>query len=723
VTPLSDRAEFWDDLAMRSLARTILAVAVALTPAAARAQQLDLRPATDPSSTESHALSTARDLELSARTLLGSLPSNPESRPHELARARLRLLAASLLRRGESIGADGAELNLAGRIIAGDLSALDAWLTPEHVDDARALLTAQRLDIPAEQLPTSTFDLDRFLRQSLGPLVVVTPNDLETFSPAWWSKRPPSAPGSRQSPLIPLSNVAQRLSLDAAAAEQAATADMWIVDASQRGSETELARRASVLATRAARAWTEPPKWLLPAGAAKLADDARQAIASLSADPTSEDSWASLRRAADLAEIFEIVDAIPPSEPGKLLRASLAKSIASLSPATPADADRWSLVREALTSADLNALPKAESLPPVSRMAMNQLVLALRKSRDQLLAALPKLLQPSPSMTDPSVLNPLSAHRRKRDEADMMAGIGARLKALAPAPGQRLPERSPERLAIAGLERAVLSATQDFGKAPTRDLALERLRDLAADLDACFALPGEEELRAPVPLADGVFAQLAGDRCTTLLTLVNARREEWLDAVRASTPKKPFTARLSDVAPAWDRYFQLSAAYSDRARGRLDQWAGWHLPGESLDALVSRSRQALSKANDAIDAQQWNDFSETLDALQPSDPALVVGRLALDAALTAPELKSPVPVSLLKLARDNPDPDASWMAGARDSLATLCRLADELHAARQGPKSTSKTNQDRMKILSPAVERALIAAQARIDSELNSVNP
>lgn len=645
----------------------------------AHAQTLDLSPPSTKPRTAGRAITRATELEREAnRVNAPSDSGTPFSAEHDLARARVRILAAKLLREGEKRGMDGQRLLLAGTILSDDLTELDRWITPPTVTGATAKEVASRIDDLLKSGLGEIADMDRALHTALGPLL---PEKSIGLPESWWAAVDTS--GQRSAPIISSQLIAQRLQFDNAESVRAEQADAWISDAATRGADSQIAIRLMKRLSSAARGWTEPPSWLTPSAGSRLAKDARDTISHVAEAPTSAQADLSTRRAAAIAEILQRVDDLSGVAQSRVLRQALNTGVTTLGSPSQIDVARWIMLRDALRLTDSTLVPDADTLQPISRMAILQMTPAVRRARDQLLGVLPRLLAPEPVLTDPGILNGVAALRRKVQEAGSVVRLGESLRAARDVRARK--DGVIDAALATKIEQLVLARAQEFNKPDTRDLALARLLELDEELAACFALPGEEQLRDDQ--ANSIYDALAGPRREALLNMLDARRNIWLDAVASAVPRKPIAERLTDVGPAWSRYFQLAAATD--VPSALQEWGGWHTAPSGVGALAEGGRFAKEKADLAIDAGNWNAFVAGVNSVPADHPALVLGRLALEADRTRPAPDEPdpslpaPPVSLLKLTRGGPDPDGSWFVDGRDAVASVCAVADDAVAMRE----------------------------------------
>lgn len=644
-----------------------------LTPTVALAQQLNLSPRYSPKPNDGIAApALARRLSSRARELEAPPGIDPHTQPHRAILHDLFTLAHDLLIRGESLGTEGSMLILAGQSLADDLPALEAWITPDRFPDAIGIATDLRAaaDNDVEKLPADPVALYRIFRDRLSPLV---PETVVAHSP-WWLRpqRATTEPAAQT-----FAALAEHLSLSDDARAKAAALDALVSEGGAHPSFVSSAANLQRSLNDAAPLLLAPPAWLARS-VEPLKRELASALNELSTPADTTTGQLRLRRLALLSRAITRSGTLRDSGPTRKLTDALTRTIGSLPTSVSAsELARLRALTDALESTDVPPVLRAD-LDRNLRPALPSLTSAVEEGRATLIAALPRLLDPDATTTEPAIISARASLRRRIADVEMLSDLSPAIAAPdAPAtPGKRTDPMVPIRA-------RVLKLSQDLVKPSLHDVALAELRDLATGLAPTVASPRLRELFDD-QATGSLTHKILGDRRTTIVELAKLAREAWITQTAASLatrrPPEPFAA---DLAAAAEVYLQARASTDPRALALLNRWPAFRLSTTQAQKLGAPLREPLAACDAALDAKRIDQFVAAVNQLRRQGDSLWIGLLALaapdDAEATTPA--DQLPRSLAELALGGPDPEAAWQIDHADQIALVCRYLEELAAS------------------------------------------
>ncbi|MCC6675939.1 MAG: hypothetical protein IT436_02230 [Phycisphaerales bacterium] len=619
----------------------------------------------------------------------------------------LRTTARDLLLAGEAAGETGSAKVLLGRTIADQLAALDGRAGDAAKLDRPAQEAVTR-DLDVQKLPPDEVRIERWLRDALAP-ITQTAGGPPPPGPAGWFEAG-EKPAENPEPLVrwaagleitdPLRAAITKLD------ERLRSAENWVA-------YRPAARRTALLVRRAAGPLEDRLGWMTAEARHELENRLVEALAPLNGDqPAGEneqrDPALMLRRIAGMSRLLERAAMLDDSTPAvRDLRASLMAGLKVAGPSSTEDRRLATLDRALALAQRRKELEKDTSIVRQLKPGLRALAPAARESEAAMLSAARRLLTDEGAVSDPAVLNAVSAHQRRVDDLALIVDVNR----LISTTGVLVPGEKPMVGVAAeykGLADWMFEIGQDLAKPARRDLALAELRDVAGGaigalesgpLTRLRGLVDPSLPRQPGP-AIAMWNDLTGDRAAALVDAAAKARAGLITAWTArDVPRRQEADRrarqinrvleaIDDAA--WSRSLaqvqQSGLATPNTAN--LQQWPGWQLSPAALQA-VSDGLTAACRA--AVDRLIAGDAGGTESAVRGLETRFAVALLAgrLERLATEAGLGSARPgagSALLEIGLGPPDPERSWMVGERPALAAVCRYAEEWAAAAPDPK-------------------------------------
>ncbi len=607
-------------------------------------------------------LSTAMDAQ--AKELVALPGIDPATQSSRSLRHDLRVLARDLLDQGEARGGDGSLLVIAGRRLASDMPALDAWIDSGRFSEAslREMAKDLRASISADpkQIPGDAAGLWRLLRDRLAPLV--NPNATEVS--AWWSDSVPSAARRRGE----AGTLATALKLSTQANADAVMLDGLLTDARTHAAFASSAAQIDRSLALAAGLGTSGPGLirLMP----KLKAELEASLAELNDAEQSSTGGLRLERAALLIDIAVRTDAMKDSQSTRRLGDAVFKAVTGLaSTPTSAELQRLRLLQSSLIALDAPLVAR-DDLDKALRPALPVLATAAEESKATLIAALARLLSADAVSTDPALVSARLSHQRRLDDVRMLSELSRAIATDGAAP------KGPSPIAV--VRTRVLKLSQDLSKPATRDVALTEMRTLASGL-----APEDRSaiLRALMtgPPPGSPLERLGQIHGAAIKRLVEGASRSWVNqAARELQARQPITPFGSELLESVEAFLYAAAARDAKSNELIGRWPAFCLTREAMGAITDPISEGLQAAERAL---QGGDAATFIDAARPlrgANDRVWIGVLALRAPPGAwSAAGSSMPAALASLALGGPASDA-WLVEHVEEIALLCRYACEL---------------------------------------------
>ncbi len=615
--------------------------------------------------------------QLAAEAVAIEKSSTAEAR----VRGGLRRLARELLSSGERAGQAGSARVVMGRTLAGSRAELDKVVAAAAGDPVLHAIVGE-LTAARRALETNA-DPDLVLRDGLALLSKLAGS--ATGKGGWiddvqgaagpaggsfgtkideWSK----LPGMTESAIKALRE------LDALAADSAT----WPVYAAG-------AERVRAMVVDAARAIESPPAWVPDVPRRILGEQFAKAVTDVCGGETRATGLETLVRLSALSTMVARAEALEESPAAKRVKAGVAQAVSI--PAAQADS------RSMESAGELLALASERAKWPEEKVFMRQLrplfrilVGAARQTEQQLVAALPEVLRRPEAMTDPGVLAAISSHRRAVADVEGLIAVNTALV----APGEGEPTADKPWVNAAN---RVLKLSQDLGKADQKEAANAALRALYGNVERCWRMPGEDDLRRvvkedagkPAKERTSAWAKLSGGREAALAAEITDRRAGWLfdwekNIVAGSDAKRLEALRalmelMDDAGPV----VNLGGAYLS-----LQSWPGWELSAASMEALAGGLEEQAAEATRVLlsgDSGKAVELAEK--ARKECAVALLAGRLTREAQRRGISADRGAAGALRELAAGGPVRGRSWMGRETELLDDVCRYGEEVASLRK----------------------------------------
>lgn len=610
----------------------------------------------------------------------------------------LRAAARDLLRSGEATGEAGSSKVVLGRTIADHLALLEARATDPAKMDA-GVQEAMARDLESLPAGGDIGTIERRLRDALAPVTQAI--DGPPVIAGWFA--PGERPGETPEPLVRWSTA---LEIGDPLRNAIAAVDERLRSAVDWAAYRPAATRAAALVRAAAGPLEKRMAWMTPQARRDLEDQLVEALGALTAEPTPgeppRDSSAPLRRLAVISRLLQRTGELDDNAAGvRELRAALMGAIRTAAPSNSEERRLAMLERALILAERRRELERGPALSRQLNVGRFLLAPAARDSEAAMLTAVRRLLTDEASATDPAVLNSVSAHQRRVDDLALVVDVNR----LITTPTGATAEKSAPAVAAEyrGLSEWMFSIGQDLGKPARRDVAIAELRDVAGGAIAALdsgALRRLREVvdpslpRSPGPSLD-VWNELTGGRAVALVDAADKARAGLIAAWAAKdVPRRQDAERrarqinrvlevIDDTA--WSRTLaqaQLSGVATPTT-ANLHQWPGWQLSTGALQALGDG---LASACRTTVDRLMAGDAGGTESAVRGIESRFAVVQLAgrLERLATRAgfgSTRAGTGPSLLEIGLGPPDPERSWMAPDRDSLAAVCRYAEEWAAA------------------------------------------
>lgn len=674
----------------------VLLAALSIVAAPALAQRLNLgRDDTPEPGSGARTLALADKLSRESRT--------PGQGASAQAASAARSLASAMLATAERAGAAHSGRAAIGRVLADAAPELESALAAHGALAPMLAADFARLEarLRAEaDLPLSV--LEAGVRDALAPLVRALGPEADIAQRAGWiSVTSGGAP-------LPIA-------LTGAAAEAWAKLEPVLALADQYPTLAPSARDVRSAVGQVSAALAKRPSWLPALVFDSLQDELASALAQLLEPEQRAGGARALEMLGVVASAIALAEDLKDGTAATRLRTALSTALPGVLPqirqqlpgaSGPTDI----LPRLRLLSRTLALLPERPRLASDAKFirhlkpGLRHLDRLADQSEDAMLAALPRLLAPGGSASDPAVLASITVHRGRLRDMDRVHRLNAMMSdggsTLPPARAGDAPrQRDPEPIErFKGVADRVLIRAQELPKEDKRDDALAEMA--AIERFALFApLPGEEAMKAAP--AGSAWATVTGGRSAELLALADTLRAAWVRGYqgRATKPALAEAARLEamaevlatlrDAADAIEAV-EDSAGLSSGLGSGLARWPGWTVPGDQSRRLIAglsdRCAEAVSALLRGEDGRAVGEVRSMRSASGDSHAAaLVLGRLARE---LAPRMgPAPAQPMLLRAALGPPRTiDASrpvFALDLREDLDNIARAASELTGTRE----------------------------------------
>jgi len=621
---------------MRSLA---LALTLTVTTPESTAQLLDLDMPETPEAGGTTGANALADLLTSQADLHES--------KGETAHAELRRLGAALLNTGRPIP------TLLGRTLAARLPELEALSADPDLDPIDRSLLLADLRRARAQIPVSTDQVDRSLRDALARLGDVM--DAPPAGPGWVTILTPDLTGAptfqRSIELLGALSGDSELQLSV---ERLAS----IVEAAtDRTLYTPAGERLSDRVRSACTVLDSPPAWVSEEDQRLGAAGIALAIAQVMDPATRQVGADRLKRYAALGRLIGGADRLETTNDVRAFRARLASLLAE-----PPEIGTLEAVSRGLALAlgdpalDRDETDLVRQLRPAWRWARRRSILESRTMP----ARLSSMLGVEAALTDPATLAVLTSARQSQDLARSLVLLSDLLDDDPAGPSKR-PKAFADRAAIAD---RILAMSPELNEAVTAEPVLATIRLMGDDLRRADALLRRHP--DPLPLAT-VCARLHASVLSTW-----GGEEGVPDRPRAAILR---AERYADWLGAADLAEQLQDG-----RGLVLRWSGIELSPGAVEVIA---QDLADKVQHALKHEVEAEPARSDKALATLDERYIVMRVLarLDRRLTELAPASDTNASVLSEIALGPPPDDAWLIDQRETLATLCTQAEELASA------------------------------------------
>lgn len=667
------------------------------------------------------ALVEAANDEILARSRERASPSADASVELRIA---IRVLAHNLLRAGESAGEPGSAQFLAGQTILVRLAGLDRRIRaqlPELEGPIAADLVA-RWTLPPEKLPVDPESLQRFLRDSLAPLVVKT--DLDARLDRQIAAGQPAS--MTVAPLMmvesSLEDFARAGNLDATVVEACRVLDLRIAMAGEWPAYAMSLETVRANAVDALWLLTAPPAAGVPR--AMIVDLSRRfgesvqaltAVGPADALPRPDDSAAvgsrSLRVLAIAARSIEMCTRIEPEKSARAVLEAMLRMLAGRGAIASAPGeiardialvDRLGRIERLLRSM-VGTTPRGDlvTMDDVLRQlrpAIKPLEDARRQAAGDLLEACARAVQSPDVISDPGFLQSATLYRQRLEDLMRAQRVTAAIGHRPSKPGAAAQpvlrdehERLGERLLLLsrGLTSPRESAEASVQWRAFAD-AVEMLGPSAGETFLRGVLAGTQEDPA------GATAKVTSDRAADLLARLDEARQAWNDQARrarqiesegliAAAADLRASSSAVELAAQWSIWLRSLPAAADPMVPSTD--AGTALSSWELSAFASRvlmEADLASVAAGLVLAAEGKRAEFTARSWER--PSARVRGLAADVAARA-HLRGVRALSdesldaIRQLGLGPADPDRMPSASIRGELLSMSRYLEELAGA------------------------------------------
>ncbi len=559
--------------------------------------------------------------------------------------AELRRMVGALLRTGRPVPI------LLGRTMAGGLSELDALAMSENLDDVDRLLLVGDLRRAHDDIPVSTDNLDRSLRDAMARLA----EGFDGAAPAqgWLSD---SRADAGPSPSLERSlELVTTLAEDAGVRLACDRLASMVQQAGERPLYAPAGDRLSARFRRACAVLDDPPAWVSPGARVAGATGIARACERMLDPPTRRVGADLLDRYAGLGRLIELCDQLETTNDVRALRERLAQRLER-----PPALDAIEAASRGLSLAIGDAaLQRDESellrqLRPMWRSCVRGATLEARG----IVPRLAPMLDVDSPLTDPATLAVLASGAAPTELARDLLTLSALLDD-GPAGSGAPPKAHGDRAAIAGRVLAMAPGTQG---ASAQDAAT--IAAMTQDLARAAALTSAH------PEGDPLGAACA----RVYVSVLSAWADEDAD------PGKPRAGveRLERLA-TWQRAAALLDPLESGA-ARVQRWPAVQLSPATVRRLGDGLGQRVIAA---LRLGQQGDSTRLDRALNTLDERYRVLRLLerLDTRLRTRWPDDAEKTSVLSEVALGPPPEGAWLVDQRETLAIMCSLAEELTSA------------------------------------------
>ncbi|MBT8485371.1 MAG: hypothetical protein HKO59_17640 [Phycisphaerales bacterium] len=311
-------------------------------------------------------------------------------------------------------------------------------------------------------------------------------------------------------------------------------------------------------------------------------------------------------------------------------------------------------------------------LPTALGRTVARLVQTARRTEDDLLAAMDRLVDDPAARTDPGFASLLTAQRRELELLEQSTALPARVDRL----------RDLDPVAAAALERPMRRIMQGLGRGGGTPESVAAVTTLVAELERFAPLPFEDELASRSTAA----ISATGGRADDLLTLARHTRRVWAERWTDDPDARPPEARQLETL------HRLLAMLADVGRrpatdadvALLERWGGWELPAPFMRRVIGDvpARLKLACAAALDDTDDPARLAHELEAIgRVGSLAAVIGRLGVSPLARAwdrvPDSTATRLATLVK-----PPSTEAWFVDLRGELAMLGVAALEADVAR-----------------------------------------